>query len=90
MYILELIFIFLVLFSCFECANCAKTSRTGLLVLLFYFSITAWKFMNSRQISGIHLFSDLLHLQWSCEIGTPFLDSQCSNQSAAQLYLIYI
>ena len=46
--------------------------------------------MKSRQISGIHFFSDLLKLQWLCEIGTPFLDSQCSNQSVAQLDLIYI
>ena len=46
--------------------------------------------MKSRQISGIHLFSDLLQLQWSCEIDTPFLDSQCSNQSTTQLDLIYI
>ena len=46
--------------------------------------------MKSRQISGIHFFSDLLQLQWLCVIGTPFLDSQCSNQSAAQLDLIYI
>ena len=46
--------------------------------------------MKSRQISGIYFFSDLLQLQWSCEIGTPFLDSECSNQSAAQLDLIYV
>ena len=46
--------------------------------------------MKSRQISGIRFFSDLLQLQWLCVIGTPFLDSQCSNQSAAQLDLIYI
>ena len=46
--------------------------------------------MKSRQISRIHLFSDLLQLQLLCVIGTPFLDSQCSNQSAAQLDLIYI
>ena len=31
----------LVLFSGFEYANCAETSRAGLLVLLFFFSITA-------------------------------------------------
>ena len=63
MYILEYIFfIFLVLFSSFESANCVETSRAGLLVLLFFFSITAWKFMKSRQISGIHFFSDLLQL----------------------------
>ena len=74
MYILEWIFIFLVLFYGFESANCAETSRAGLLFLLFFFSITAWKFMKSRQIYGIHFFSDLLQLQWSCEIGTPFLD----------------
>ena len=49
-------------FSCFEFANCAETSRAGLLVLLFFFSITAWKFMKSRQISGIHFFSGLLQL----------------------------
>ena len=46
--------------------------------------------MKSRQIFGIHLFSVLLQLQWLCVIDTPFLDSQCSNQSAAQLNLIYI
>ena len=46
--------------------------------------------MKSRQISRIHFFSGLLQLQWLCVIGTPFLDSQCSNQSAAQLDLIYI
>ena len=46
--------------------------------------------MKSRQISGIHFFSDLLQLQWLCFVGTSFLDSQCSNQSAAQLDLIYI
>ena len=32
---------FLVLFSRFESANYAETSRAGLLVLLFFFSITA-------------------------------------------------
>ena len=46
--------------------------------------------MKPRQISGIHFFSDLLQLKWLCVIDTPFLDSQCSNQSAAQLDLIYI
>ena len=46
--------------------------------------------MKSRQISGIHFFSDLLQLQWSCEIGTPFLDSQFSNQSLARVDMIYI
>ena len=46
--------------------------------------------MKSRQISGIHFFSDLLQLQWLYVIDTPFLDSQCSNKSAAQLDLIYI
>ena len=46
--------------------------------------------MKSRQIYGIHFFLDLFQLQWLCVIGTPFLDSQCSNQSAAQLDLIYI
>ena len=45
--------------------------------------------MKSRQISGIHFFSDLLQLQWLCVISTPFLDLQCSNQSATQLDLIY-
>ena len=70
--------------------NCEETSRAGLLVLLFFSSITAWKFTKSRQIYGIHFFSDLLQLQWLCVIGTPLLDSQCSNQSAAQLDLIYI
>ena len=59
-YIFNFFFIFLVLFSCFESANCAETSRAGLLVLLFFFSITAWKFMKSRQIFGIHFFSVLL------------------------------
>ena len=66
MYILEYIFIifyFLVLFSGFESANYAETSRVGLLVLLFFFSIIAWKFMKSRQIFGIHFFSVLLQLQ---------------------------
>ena len=90
MYILEYIFIFLVLFSGFESANCVETSRAELLILLFFFSITAWKFMKSRKIYGIHFFSDLLQLQWLCVIGTPFLDSQCSNQSTDQLDLIYI
>ena len=46
--------------------------------------------MKSRQISGIHLFSGLLQLQWLCMIGTPLLDLQCSNQSIAQVDLIYI
>ena len=80
----------LVLFSSFESANCAETSRVGLLVLLVFFSITGWKFMKSRQISGIHIFSSLLQLQWLCVIDTPFLHSQCSNQSPTQLDLIYI
>ena len=66
------------------------TSRAGFLVLLFFFSIVAWKFMKSRQISGIHFFSVLLQFLWLCEIGTPFLDSQCCNQNAALLDLIYI
>ena len=83
MYILEYIFnffkIFLVLFSGFESTNCAETNRAGLLVLLFFFSITAWKFMKSRKISGIHFFSVLLKLQWLCVIGPLFLNSQCSN-----------
>ena len=57
-----LVLFFLVLFSCFESANCAETSRAGLLVLLFFFSITALKFMKSRQISEIHFFSGLLQL----------------------------
>ena len=82
--------LFLVLFSSFEAASCAETSRAGLFVLLFFFSIIAWKFMKSRQISGIHFFSVLLQLQWWCVIGTPFLNSQCSNQNAALLDLIYI
>ena len=55
-------FYFLVLFSGFESANCAETSKAGLLVLLFFFSMTAWKFMKSRQISVIHFFSVLLQL----------------------------
>ena len=46
--------------------------------------------MKSRQISGIQFFSSLLQLQWLCVIDIPFLDSQCSNQSAAQLDLIDI
>ena len=46
--------------------------------------------MKSKQISGIHFFSVLLQLLWLCMIGTPFLDSQCSNQNAALLDLIYI
>ena len=57
-----LVLFFLVLFSSFEYANCAESSRDGLLVLLFFFSITTWKFMKSRQISGIHFFSSLLQL----------------------------
>ena len=69
--------------------NCAETSIVGI-----YFCnilrIIALKFMNSRQISGIHFFSVLLQLQWLCVIGAPFLNSQCSNQSAALLDLIYI
>ena len=84
------VYFILVLFFGFESANCAETSRAGLLVLLFFFSITALKFMKYRQISGIHFFSDLLQLQWLCGIGTPFLDSQCSSQSPAQLDFIYI
>ena len=64
----------LVLFSSFEYASYAETSRAGLFVLLFFFSIIAWKFMKSRQISGIHFFSVLLQLQWWCVIGTPFLN----------------
>ena len=82
--------LFLVLFSGFESASCAVTSRAGFLVLLFLFSIAAWKFMKSRQISGILFFSVLLQLLWLCVIGTPFLDSQCSNQNAALLDLSYI
>ena len=70
--------------------NCAETSRAGSLVMLFFFSITAYKFMKSIQISGIHFFSVLLQLQWLCVIGPPFLNSQCSNQSTTQLDLIYI
>ena len=46
--------------------------------------------MKSRQISGIRFFSVLLQLQWLYVIGTPFLNSQCSNWSAALLDLIYI
>ena len=38
----------LVLFSGFESASCVETSRAGILVLLFLFSIAAWKFMKSR------------------------------------------
>ena len=82
--------LFLVLFSSFESVSCAETSRAGLFVLLFFFSINAWKFMKSRQIFGIHFSSVLLQLQWWCVIGTPFLNSQCSNQNAALLDLIYI
>ena len=70
--------------------NYAETSRAGFLVILFFLSIIAWNFMKSRQISGIHFFSVLLQLQWLCVIDTPFLNSQCSNQSAAQLDLNYI
>ena len=55
-------FYFLVLFSGFESANCVETSRVGLLVLLFFFSMIAWKFMKSRQIFGIHFFLVLLQL----------------------------
>ena len=65
MYIIEYILFlnfYLVLFSGFESANCAETSRDGLLVLLFFLIITAWKFMKSKQISGIHFFSFLLQL----------------------------
>ena len=46
--------------------------------------------MNSRQIFGIRFFSVLLQLQWLYVIGTPFLNSQCNNQGAALLDLIYI
>ena len=46
--------------------------------------------MKSIQISGIHFFSVLLQLQRLCVIDTPFLDSQCSNQNAVLLDLIYI
>ena len=46
--------------------------------------------MKSRQISGNHFFSVLLQLLWLCMIGTPFLDSQRSNQNVALLDLIYI
>ena len=52
----------LVLFSGFEFANCAETCRARLLVLLFFFSMTAWKFMKSRQIYGIPFFSVLLQI----------------------------
>ena len=90
MYIFRVDFFFLVLFSDFESANCVETSRAGFLVLLFSSVITAWKFMKYRQIYGIHFFPILLQLQWLCVIGIPFLDSQCSNQSTAQLDLIYI
>ena len=57
-----LVLFFLVLFSGFEFTNCAETSRAGLLVMLFFFSITAWKFMKCRQIYGINFFSGLLQL----------------------------
>ena len=46
--------------------------------------------MKSRQISGIRFFSVLLQLQWLYVIGTPFLNSQYSNQSPALMDLIYI
>ena len=46
--------------------------------------------MESIQISGIHFFSVSLQLQWLYVIGTPFLNSQYSNQNAALLDLIYI
>ena len=52
----------LVLFSGFESASCAEMSRAGFLVLLFLFSIAAWKLMKSRQIYGIHFFSVFLQL----------------------------
>ena len=94
MYIIEwilfLVLFFLVLFCGFESTSCAETSRVGLLLLLFFFSITAWKFMKSRQIFVIHFFSVLLQLSWWCVIGNPFLNSQCSNRSAAQLDVNYI
>ena len=66
--------------------------RVELIFYLCYFllEITALKFMKSRQISGIHFFSVLLQLQWLYIIGTPFLNSQCSNRSVALLDLIYI
>ena len=46
--------------------------------------------MKYRQISGIRFFLVLLQLQWLYVIGTLFLNSQCSNWSAALLDLIYI
>ena len=58
--------------------------------LCYFLSITACKFMKSRQISGIHFFSVLLQLQWLYVIRAQFLNSQCSNKSAALLDLIYI
>ena len=57
--------------------------------LCYFLSITARKFMKYRQIYGIHFFLVLLQLQWLYVIGAPFLNSQCSNQSAALLDLIY-
>ena len=56
----------------------------------FLLEITALKFMKSRQISRICFFLVLLQLQWLYVIGTPFLNSQSSNRSAALLDLIYI
>ena len=57
-------FYFLVLFSGFEYANCAETSRVRFLVMLFFLSITAWKFMKSRQFLEFIFLSVLLQLQW--------------------------
>ena len=70
--------------------NCVETRRVGFFFNICYFlSITAWKFMKSGQISGIHFFLVLLQLQWLYVIGAPFLNLQCRNQSAALLDLIY-
>ena len=46
--------------------------------------------MKSRQFMEFIFLSVLLQLQWLCVIGDPFLNSQCSNQNAALLDLIYI
>ena len=46
--------------------------------------------MKSRQFLEFIFLSVLLQLKWLCVISAPFLNSQCSNQKAALLDLIYI
>ena len=67
------------------CELCRNEWSCSFISIIFFL-----KFMKSRQIFGIHFFSVLLQLEWLYAIGTPFLNSQCSNRSAALLDLTFI